>query len=142
MREEASSVVLDEELSEEIVQAARTSLGDTLRSVVYFTPSGFDLLYVRQDLSGSPEAVRDAKSRLVDIETVGFAEAPIRTALSGEAGPSTIGPYMFTVRVHEDGFVVRVLEGDTGVLLTADAMDITAFGDAATPIRKLLADRQ
>lgn len=33
---------------------------------------------------------------------------------------SSIGPYEFTVRFHEDGFVVRMLEGDAGVLLTVD----------------------
>jgi hypothetical protein len=38
------------EMADSLVSATRTSLGDTLRSVVYFTPSAFDVLYVRQDL--------------------------------------------------------------------------------------------
>jgi hypothetical protein len=130
---------IEADFEESLVSAARTSLGDTLRSVVYFTPSAFDVLYVRRGLYPSTEAARDAKSQLVALETVGFAEAPARTAIFDAAHESSIGPYEFTVRFHEDGFVVRVLEGDAGVLLTTDAMDVTAFETAAIAIRKLLA---
>jgi hypothetical protein len=119
---------------------ARTSLGDTLRSVVAFTPAEFDVLYVRSDLYDSAAAARAAKWQLVSFERVGFAEAPIRDA-SADAEPSSIGPYEFTVRFHEDGFVARVLEGSLGVLLTTDDMDVTAFAEAATAIKRLLADR-
>jgi hypothetical protein len=129
---------IDEELADGLVSAARTSLGDTLRSVVYFTPSRFDVLYVRQDLYDSPEAAREAKSRLVDFERVGFAEAPVRTAISTDDDASGIGPYAFTVRFHEDGFVVRILGGDAGVVLTTDAMNVTAFEDVAGSIRALV----
>ncbi|WP_419181056.1 DUF7522 family protein [Haloarcula rara] len=40
---------IDSKSADSVISAARESLGDTLRSVVYFTPSGMDLLYVRQD---------------------------------------------------------------------------------------------
>lgn len=83
-------------------------------SVVFFTPSAFDVLYVRQDLYDSTERVRDIKSGLVDLERMGFAEATVRTAISERETGSTIGPYEFTVRFHDDGFVVRVIEGDHG----------------------------
>jgi len=124
---------------EGIVSAARTSLGDTLRSVVYFTPSAFDVLYTRLDLDEAAEEVAAAMSRLVDFERTGFAEGPVRTMIAREGDGSVIGPYEFTVRFHEDGFVVRVIQGDAGVLLTADAMDVDAFEDAAVAIRGLLA---
>jgi hypothetical protein len=135
---------IDEELADNLVRVARTSLGDTLRSVLYFTPSQFDVLYVRSDLYDSAAAARGAKSRLVDFEAAGFAEAPVRTAISGTEGAregSDIGPYEFTVRFHRNGFVVRILEGDAGVILTTDGMNVTAFEDAAGSIRTLLADR-
>lgn len=125
------------ELAEGIIGAARTGLGDTLRSVVYFTPSAFDVVYLRSDLYESPEAARTAKSRLVDFETVGFAESPVRSALAAE-DPVGIGDYEFTVRFHRDGFVVRILEGDHGVLLTTDAMDVDEFETAAATISTLL----
>ena len=129
---------IEADFEESLVSAARTSLGDTLRSVVYFTPSAFDVLYVRRGLYPSAEAARDAKSQLVALETVGFAEAPARTAIFDGEHESSIGPYEFTVRFHEDGFVVRVLEGNSGVLLTTDSMDVTAFEEAVGAIKKLL----
>jgi hypothetical protein len=137
---------ISESTAEQIVRAARTGLGEDLRSVIYFTPSAFDLLYLRSDLYGTPEAARRAKSDLVDIERVGFAETPVRTALvtdrRGRANRavSSIGPYQFTVRFHTDGFVVRFLEGDRGILLTTDEMDVDEFRTFAGTITTLLAD--
>ncbi|WP_284009610.1 DUF7522 family protein [Haloarcula pelagica] len=125
--------------ADSVISAARTSLGDTLRSVIYFTPSEMDLLYVRRDLYESRQGALEVKSRLVEFERGGFAEAPVRTVLSVPDDPSGIGPYEFTVRFHRDGFVVRVLEGDAGVILTTDSMDVDAFEDAATAITTLLA---
>ena len=131
---------LSEELADSIISAARASLGDTLRAVVYFTPSSFDILYRRQGLYGSPDAAREAKSQLVEFERTGFAEGPVRTAIAhGGIGPD-IGPYEFTVRFHEDGFVIRILQGDAGVLFTADNMNVNAFEDAASAISGLLAE--
>ena len=121
--------------AESVVSAARTSLGDSLRSVVYFTPSAFDVLYARQDLYASDDAAREAKAELVDLERVGFAERPVRTRLARRESGSEIGAYGFTIRAHEDGFVVRALEGDAGVLLTADSMDVSAFEEAITAVR-------
>ena len=128
------------DLATALVSAARTGLGDTLRSVVYFTPSSFDVVYLRQELYDSPDAARPAKEPLVELERVGFAEVPVRTATAEREGGSNIGPYEFTVRFHEDGFVIRVLQEDAGVVLTADSMDINAFEDAATAVRRLLAN--
>jgi len=126
------------EMADNIVSAVRTSLGDSLRSIVYFTPSAFDVLYTRRDLYETAERTAEAKSQLVDFERTGFAEIPVRTALAGDASGSDIGPYEFTVRVHTDGFVVRVIQGDAGVIVTTDDMDVTAFEEAATAIGRLL----
>jgi hypothetical protein len=126
-------------LAERIVSAARTSVGDQLRTVVLFTPANFDVLYVRTDLYESTEQAREVKGRLVAFERVGFGEVPVRTAVSGAVGDG-IGPYAFTVRFHEDGFVVRVIEGDLGVLLTTDGVNANGFEEAAAAIRRLLAD--
>jgi len=131
---------IDAETADAVVRTVRTSLGDSLRSVVYFTPAEFDVLYVRSDLAGSPTDDRARRSQLVDIETVGFAEAPVRSAVSAASERASIGDYGFTVRFHEDGFVVRVLHGDAGVLFTTDSMDVTAFEDAATAVRGLLTE--
>jgi hypothetical protein len=129
---------INDEMAETILSATRTSLGDSLRSVVYFTPSSFDLLYVRQDLYSSDEAARERKTQLVQLEQVGFAERLARTEIAHSDGALDIGPYNFTVRFHDHGFVVRVLEGDAGVLFTADSMDVSSFREAATAIRGVL----
>ncbi|WP_152040737.1 DUF7522 family protein [Salinigranum salinum] len=126
-----------EAVADQLVSAARTGLGDSLRSVVYFTPSKFDVLYVRKDLYTSAEALDRAKSTLVDPEIVGFAEASVRRADRGD-DRSDIGRYGFTVRVHDDGYVLRVLDGDRGVLATTDSMDVDEFEETAVAIRKLL----
>ena len=131
---------LDGALADSIVSAARTGLGDTLRSVVYFTPSAFDVLYVRRDLYDSTDGVAEAKSQLVEFERTGFAEGPVRTMIASRDDGSDIGRYEFTVRFHENGFVVRIIEGDVGVLFTADDMDVRSFEDAASAITGLLAD--
>jgi hypothetical protein len=128
---------LDRETADGLVSATRTGLGDTLRSVVYFTPSAFDVLYTRRDLYDSADRLTEAKSRLVEFERTGFAEGPVRTAIGHETG-SGIGAYELTVRFHDDGFVARVIQGDAGVLVTTDDMDVTAFEEAATAIRGLL----
>ncbi|MFA9417195.1 hypothetical protein [Natrinema sp. HArc-T2] len=129
---------LNDEQATGIISAARTSLGDTLRSVIYFTPSAFDILYLRQDLYGSRADARDAKSQLVEFEQAGFSEVPVRTAIARRESDSDIGDYEFTVRFHENGFVVRVLQREVGILLTIDSMDVNAFEDAAVAIQRLL----
>jgi hypothetical protein len=130
---------LRSDVADQLVTATRTAVGDSLRSVIYFTPSAFDVLYVRQDLYDTHERAREAKAKLVDMETVGFAEVPLRDAITGDER-AAIGPYEFTVRFHRDGFVTRFIQGDVGVLLTTDSMDVTAFEEAVASVRKILAD--
>ena len=131
---------IDTDLADSVVSTARTTIGDTLRSVIYFTPDEMDLLYVRSDLYESRSGAMEAKSRLVEFERVGFAEAPVRTALSVPDHPGSIGPYDFTVRFHDDGFVVRVLADHAGVILTSDDIDVDAFEDAAVAMTRLLGE--
>lgn len=140
MSEETYRTEISNDLATALVSAARTGLGDTLRSVVYFTPSTFDVLYLRQGLYDSHDAAKPAKERLVELERVGFAEEPVRTTIAEGRDDSGIGPYEFTVRFHEDGFVGRILQDDGGAIMTVDSMDVAGFEDAATAIRRLLAD--
>lgn len=135
-----SETGLDDRHAESILSAVRTSLGDSLRSVVYFTPSSFDLLYVRKDLYPSDEKARERKAQLVQLERVGFAERPVRNNIAHTGDGPDIGPYNFTVRFHDEGFVVRALAGDAGVLFTTDSMDVRAFREAVTAVRGVLED--
>ncbi|MFC7080150.1 DUF7522 family protein [Halorussus caseinilyticus] len=133
---------VSEAFGDSLVSTCRTALGDTLRTVVYFTPEAFDVLYLRSDLyAGDPKRVRDVKSRFVDNERLGFdsQETYRRLHEDSDAEPD-IGEYEFTIRVFSDGFVSRVIVGDHGVLLTTDSMDIKSFEELAISLRKLLAD--
>lgn len=132
---------IDAGAADGLVSTVRTTLGDTLRSVVYFTPAAFDVLYVRQDLYDTHDSAREAKAPLVDIERSGFGEAPVRTALAGGGVATGLGEYRFTVRFHADGFVARIIEGNAGVVVTTDAMDVRGFEDAAAAVRTFLTDR-
>lgn len=138
MRPETFDTGISDGMADSVLSATRTSLGDTLRSIVYFTPSSFDLLYVRQDLYPSDEAARERKAQLVRLERVGFAERPARTEIAHSGDGPDIGPYNFTVRFHDDGFVVRALEGNSGVLFTTDSMDVSAFRETVSAIRGIL----
>jgi hypothetical protein len=128
------------ELSDSLVSTARTGVGDTLRSVVYFTADEFEVLYLRSDLYDDEERAREAKGRLVDVERAGFVDGSAYSSLAAddEEGPR-FGEYEFTIRVFRDGFVSRVIVGDHGVLLTTDEMAVTEFEEVAVTLRKLLA---
>lgn len=129
-----------DELSDSLVSTARTGIGDTLRSVVYFTPETFELLYLRKDLYEDEESARAAKGRLVDVERAGFVDGTAYSALSpDEAERPEFGEYEFTIRVFREGFVSRVIVGEHGVLLTTDEMDVGGFEEVAVTLRKLLA---
>lgn len=106
---------------ETLVAAARTVVGDELRSLTYFTEQSLEQLYLRDDLSKS-------------ANLVGFAENERLGFRSRDAYRETeLGDYQFTIRVFEQGYLTRVIAGDHGVWVTTDAMSIDRFeelGDA------------
>lgn len=128
------------DLAESIVNTCRVTLGDSLRSVVFFTPDDAELLYLRSDLyEGDEERAQTVKYAFVENERLGFTSQETYKELATQ--PLTepdIGLYEFTIRVFSDGFVSRVIVGDHGVLLTTDSLDIASFEDKAVAIRKML----
>ncbi|HMB50213.1 DUF7522 family protein [Natronoarchaeum rubrum] len=130
------------EFDETIASACRTAVGDSLRTVIYFTPDSFDVLYVRDDLyDGEEEAVRRVKELFVENERIGFGDAETYRKLTPEPNVEPdVGEYQFTMRIFEYGFLSRVIEGDRGVLTTTDGLQIDAFKELAVTLRKLLAE--
>jgi hypothetical protein len=126
--------------AEGLVRTCRTAVGDSLRSVVYFTPDEFEVLYLRQDLYlDDRERAREVKAEFVQSERVGFDERERYNKIAHEPGTEPdIGAYEFTIRVFSRGFVSRVIVGDHGVLLTTDALDVDVFEDLAVAVRSLL----
>jgi len=125
--------------SDSVVSAARTTLGDSLRSVITFTPGDYDVVDLRHDLADDPVG-RRLRSEFVDIERFGFTSQGRFNRLSAEHGTEPgIGEYVATIRAFTNGFVTRVIVGDHGVLVTTDEFDIGTFEELAVALRTLLA---
>ena len=126
---------------EEIVSICRTAVGDALRSVIHFTRTESELLYLRRDLSGANRRrTLEVKATLVERERVGFTpSSEDRPRWAGAGSDPALGEYEFTVRVFSDGFVCRVITGDHGLLLTAEDLDVDRVEEVAIALRGLLA---
>jgi hypothetical protein len=139
-----SETGISEEFADQLVSTSRTAIGDALRSVIYFTPEEFDVLYVRSDLyGGDTEVAREAKKTFVDNERVGFDSRETYDELAIEEGVEpNIGEYEFTIRVFSDGFVNRLLADGHGIVLTTNALYLNEFEELAVSLRKQLADHE
>ncbi|CQR49389.1 MULTISPECIES: DUF7522 family protein [Haloferax] len=133
-----STPTITQSVADAIVSTCRTTLGDSLRSVVHFTRDDFDVLYVRRDLyDGDEAAARAAKSELVENERTGFG--PRETYSAGTTGATPdFGEYEFTLRVFSDGFVGRVVGGDRGVIVTTDELELSEFEEMEVALRRML----
>ncbi|WP_410766933.1 hypothetical protein [Haloferax sp. DFSO60] len=123
-----------------LVSTCRATLGDSLRSVVYFTPDEFELLYVRRDLyGGDTQQTHDAKAALVEAERVAFGpdEHYNKETYEAESRPD-FGDYEFTLRVFSEGFIGRVVSGAQGVLVTTDELELSEFEEMEVAIRQML----
>jgi hypothetical protein len=124
------SGLLQPETSDRIVTTARTAVGDSLRSVTYFTRDDFEQLYLRDDLE------RDADlSTFIGHEWRGFKVA--QAAYEG----SELGEYDYTIRVFDNGFLIRITSDREGVFVTTDGLTIKDFEEVATAIDSVLEER-
>ncbi|MBC9987273.1 MULTISPECIES: DUF7522 family protein [Haloferax] len=133
-----STPTITRSVADALVSTCRTTLGDSLRSVVHFTRDDFDVLYVRRDLhDGDEAAARAASAGLVESERTGFG--PRETYNAGATGAtSDFGEYEFTLRVFSDGFVGRVVGGDRGVIVTTDELELSEFEEMEVALRRML----
>lgn len=118
--------LLDDETAAELVSACRTTIGDRLRSLTYFTESDFEQLYLRSDLEADADL-----AGFVDYESLGF---DAHTAYQG----SELGDYQFTIRSFDRGFLVRVTTKNEGVFLTTDGLTLRDFSEVVTAVRSIL----
>lgn len=111
---------------ERVTSVCRTAVGDELRSITYFTDADVEQLYLRRDLEQTADLVGFA-----ELERQGFhAQAAYRQ--------SQLGPYRATIRVFENGYLTRVIEGDHGVWVTTDGMSMDRFEELVVSIRSVL----
>ncbi|SIR14978.1 hypothetical protein SAMN05421858_1606 [Haladaptatus litoreus] len=136
-----SETDITDRFAEEIVSTCRTGIGDTLRSIIHFTPSESELLYLRNDLyGGDKERAMGLKMVFVNNERLGFGTHETYNRLRKEDAEPNIGDYELTIRAFSDGFVSRVIVGEQGILLTSDSLHIADFEEVAVSLRKMLAE--
>ena len=115
-----------EETADQIVSACRTAVGDELRSVTHFGHDSVEQLYLRADLEQT-------------ADLVGFAEVERRGFHSQTDYRGTeLGAYLFTIRVFEEGYLLRVITDEQGVFVTTDTMFRERFEDVATSVGPIL----
>lgn len=119
---------LTEEQREELVSAARTAVGDELRSITYFTPDEVEQIYLREDLDQAADLVGFA-----DNERLGFQSQQAY-------GETELGEYLSTIRMFDNGYLTRVIVGDHGVWITTDEIQIDRFEEVSTALRGVLQD--
>ncbi len=115
--------------AERIITTCRTAIGDSLRSVTYFTRDDYEQLYLRDDLE------RDADlSTFIGHEWRGFKT--VKTAYER----SELGEYNYTIRVFDNGFLLRVTTESKGVIITTDGLTLKDFEEVATALDTVLSD--
>ena len=121
------TTLLDDDVADRVVTTARTAVGDSLRSVTYFSRDDYEQLYLRGDLE------RDA-----DLGTfVGHEWREWETTQTAYAG-SELGAHEYTIRVFENGFLIRVAVDRGGVFVTTDGLKLKDFEELAGALREVL----
>ena len=125
-----TSGLLPAEMTSQIVATCRTAVGDSIRSITYFTRDDYEQLYLRGDLE------RDA-----DLSTfIGHEWRGFKTAQAAYEG-SELGDYRYTIRVFDNGFLIRVTSDREGVFVTTDGLTMKDFEELATALRSVLDER-
>lgn len=111
---------------DELVSACRTVVGDELRSLTFFTADDVTQLYLRSDLERTADLVGFA-----EIERTGFRADELYQG-------SELGEYRATVRMFENGYLTRVVYGQTGVWVTTDVMSMERFEELSSAVKAVL----
>ena len=113
-------------LDEELQRAARTAIGDELRSLTYFTEDDARQVYLRDDLEAGANM-----EGFAEIERLGFRS-------QHDYGESELGEYEFTIRVFEFGYLTRAIANDHGAFVTTGEMPVQRFSDLALALKGVL----
>ena len=116
--------------ADRLVRVARTATGDSLRSVTYFTRSDYDQLYLRGDLE------RDADL----MSFIGHEWHDFKNTRNTYQN-SELGAYRHTIRVFENGYLLRITTERNGVFVTTDGLTMQDFEAVANAVTTVLEDR-
>ena len=125
-----ASTLLVEDVADQVVTAARTATGDRLRSVTYFTRTDYDQLYLREDLERDADVMSFIGHEWHDFKNT-------RDAYRS----SELGAYRHTIRVFENGYLLRITTDRDGVFVTTDGLTMSDFEAVASAVVAVLEDR-
>ena len=124
------SDLLANSIADQLVTAARTATGDRLRSVTYFTRTDYDQLYLRGDLERDADVMSFIGHEWHDFKNT-------RNAYRS----SELGRYRHTIRVFENGYLLRITTDRDGVFVTTDGLTMSDFEAVASAVVSVLEDR-
>ncbi|MFB6079075.1 MAG: hypothetical protein ABEJ80_08870 [Halarchaeum sp.] len=119
--------LLSDAARERLRVIARTALGDSLRSVTYFTRTDYEQVYLRSDLT------RDA-----DLSSFIGAEWQSFQLLEDAYDGSELGDFEYTIRAFSNGYLLRVTTDREGIFLTTDGLTMTDVESCASAIEETL----
>ncbi|WP_202593597.1 DUF7522 family protein [Halococcus sediminicola] len=124
------SDLLVDGIADQLVTAARTATGDRLRSVTYFTRTDYDQLYLRGDLE------RDADV----MDFIGHEWHDFKNTRDAYRS-SELGGYRHTIRVFENGHLLRITTDRDGVFVTTDGLTMSDFEAVTSAVLSVLDER-
>lgn len=111
--------MLSSDKADRLVDSCVDTIGNDLRSVVYFTEDDFDQIYLKDYLSAEADI-----GVFVENERSGFHRRPTHEG-------SELGRHRYTVQRFEHGYLTRLVVGSHGVFVTTNQLPIEGF-DALT----------
>lgn len=125
--EPLSEQPLTEARADQLKTACRSAVGDNCRSVTYFDATNYMQVYLRDDLEQDADL----------MSFIGHEWHDYKTTTDAYTG-SELGNYEYTIRNFENGFLVRVGLGDSGVFVTTDGLKLKDFDSLVSTITDLL----
>lgn len=115
--------------ADQLISTARTAIGDSLRSITFFTRDDFQQVYLRDDLE------KDA-----DLDSfIGHEWHDFGTTQNAYRS-SELGDYEYTLRSFENGYLLRITTDRRGIFVTTDWVTLRDFEEVATALKDLLVD--
>jgi hypothetical protein len=124
--------LLDDQTEDQLMRSCRTTVGDSLRSVTYFTRDDYVQVYLRGDLEQDADL-----SSFIGHEWYDFSNTQTAYTYQG----SELGEYEYTIRAFENGYLVRADVDGGGVLVTTDGITMQGYEELVAAIRGVFAER-
>ena len=124
-----TSDLLSAEATSRVVETCRELTGERLRSVTYFTERDYGQLYLRDDLE------RDA-----DLESFTSVEWHESAIIDEAYRTSELGGHNYTIRVFENGYLLRVSDTDQGLFVTTDDLPMSTFEELGRSLDAIVSE--